>query len=65
MITFHRFLIGTAIVFCLGLSAWLVVTGRPGGDGGDGWQLALAGAFAVAAVVLGYYLKHLRRFLHP
>jgi len=61
MIMFHRFLIGTAILFCVGLSWWLFAAGR---SGGDALQLALSGAFVVAAAALGYYLKHLQRFLH-
>jgi hypothetical protein len=61
MIIFHRFLIGTAICFCLGFAAWTFADWR-GGGGGAG-ELALAVIFACAGAALGYYLKHLDRFL--
>lgn len=60
MIVFHRFLIGTAIVFCAVFAAWAFVSWR---GTGSALSLALAIAFAVATVALGYYLKNLRRFL--
>jgi hypothetical protein len=61
MIPFHRFLIGTAVCFCLGLAAWMLADYRAGGSAG---ALALAAAFACAGVLLAYYLKNLNRFLH-
>jgi ABC-type Fe3+-siderophore transport system permease subunit len=61
MIPFHRFLIGTAILFCLGFAAWEVVAYRT--DGAP-WELALAIVFAVAGGAFLYYLKNLNRFLH-
>lgn len=61
MIIFHRFLIGTAILFCAGFAVWVFTTSR---DSGSGSGLALAVVFAVAAIALGYYLKNLNRFLH-
>jgi hypothetical protein len=61
MIPFHRFLITTAILFCAGFAAWAFAAYRAGGTGRD---LAFAIGFAVAAAVLGYYLKNLNRFLH-
>jgi hypothetical protein len=61
MIPFHRFLITTAILFCLGFAAWAFVAYRAGGSSRD---LAFALGFAVAGVLLGYYLKNLNRFLH-
>ena len=61
MIHFHRFLIATAILFCVGFSAWTFAAYYAGGPG---WQLALCGTFAAAAAALGYYLKNLDRFLH-
>ncbi|MDQ6633696.1 MAG: hypothetical protein M3Z10_02950 [Gemmatimonadota bacterium] len=61
MIPFHRFLIGTAICFCLGFAAWAYVGYRSTASGGE---LALSVVFALAAVMLGYYLKNLDRFLH-
>jgi hypothetical protein len=60
LITFHRFLIGAAIVFCLLFAGWMGAQYR---DLGGAGRLALAAGFAVAAVVLGYYLANLRRFL--
>lgn len=60
MIPFHRLLIATAIVFCAGLAGWAAVTYRESREPGT---LAMALAFAVAAVALAYYLRHLKRFL--
>jgi uncharacterized membrane protein YdjX (TVP38/TMEM64 family) len=61
MIPFHRFLIGTAICFCLGFAAWTFLAYRTSASGGE---LALAVVFAACGVVLAYYLKNLDRFLH-
>lgn len=61
MIGFHRVLIATAIVFCAGFGAWSFVAYRGSGSTG---LLVLALSFAVAAAALGYYLRHLNRFLH-
>lgn len=61
MIPFHRFLIGTAICFCLGFAAWAFAAYRGTASLGD---LALAVVFALAGALLGYYLLHLDRFLH-
>jgi hypothetical protein len=61
MIPFHRFLIATAIVFCVGFAAWAFLAYRATGGG---LQLVLGIAFAIAGVALGYYLKNLNRFLH-
>ena len=60
MIIFHRFLIGTAIVFCLGFAAWMLLSSRDGGL----LPVVLSISFAVAGGGLGYYLKNLDRFLH-
>ncbi len=60
MIIFHRLLIGTAIVFCFGFAGWVAIAFRDGGV----LPLALAGAFGLAGLGLGYYLKNLDRFLH-
>jgi hypothetical protein len=60
MIFFHRFLIGTAIIFCALFAAWAFVAYR---NGGGTTQLVLGVSFAVATVALSYYLKNLRRFL--
>lgn len=61
MILFHRFLIGTAILFCVVFGVWSIGSYRGGGGAGT---LALAVAFLLAAAALSYYLKHLNRFLH-
>jgi uncharacterized membrane protein YdjX (TVP38/TMEM64 family) len=61
MIPFHRFLIGTAICFCLGFATWTGMAYRAGGSARD---LALTVVFASLGVMLGYYLKNLERFLH-
>ena len=60
MIPFHRLLISTAIVFCGGFAAWAVWSYR---QTGELLMLLTALAFAVATVALGYYLRHLNRFL--
>ena len=60
MIPFHRLLISSAIVFCVGFALW------------SGWDysrshsvgaLIVALVFLVAAVALTYYLRNLKRFL--
>ena len=60
LISFHRFLIATAILFCFGYAAWELMTwwvsGEPGG-------LMLGGTFIALGGVLTYYLARLRRFL--
>ena len=61
MIIFHRFLIGTAILFCVGFALW-TFNGYRGSRSVA--ELALGIAFAAAAAGLGYYLRHLRRFLY-
>ncbi len=61
MILFHRFLIATAIVFCMALGAWLILAFR---DRGGVWDLVLGVSFALAGVGLAYYLRNLNRFLH-
>jgi hypothetical protein len=60
MIPFHRLLISTAIVFCAGFAVWAGWTYR---QSGDALTLLTGLVFAVAAVALSYYLRHLRRFL--
>ena len=60
MIAFHRFLIGTAIIFCAGFAIWAIVAYR---TDGSALPLVLGVAFAGAGAALGYYLKNLRRFL--
>ena len=60
MIAFHRFLIGTAIAFCVIFALWSIIAYRT--DGGT-LPLVLGVLFAGAGAALGYYLKHLDRFL--
>lgn len=60
MIAFHRFLIGTAIVFCAGFAVWALLAFRAGGGT---VPLVLGVVFAAATLALSYYLKNLRRFL--
>jgi hypothetical protein len=60
MIAFHRFLIGTAILFCAVFAVWAIVAYH---TEGSALPLVLGIAFALAAAGLGYYLKNLRRFL--
>lgn len=61
MIPFHRLLITTAILFCVGFAAWAFAAYR---SSGAALQLVLGILFAAAGVALGYYLKNLNRFLH-
>ncbi len=61
MIPFHRFLIATGILFCVGFAAGAVAGYRA--TGGT-LQLGLGIVFTIAGVALGYYLKNLNRFLH-
>jgi hypothetical protein len=61
MIPFHRFLIGTAICFCLGFAGWTFADYR---HTASVWELALAIVFASGGALLAYYLKNLDRFLH-
>jgi hypothetical protein len=61
MIIFHRFLIGTAILFCAGFAWWSQAAYR---GSGNAVHLAMAIVFGVAALALTYYLKNLQRFLY-
>ena len=60
MIAFHRFLIGTAILFCAGFALWALFAFQAGGRA---LPLVLGLTFALLACGLAYYLKNLRRFL--
>jgi hypothetical protein len=60
VITFHRVLIGTAILFCLGFAAWAGVAYRANGGA---VPLAMAIGFGAGGLALAYYLRHLNRFL--
>ena len=60
LVTFHRVLIGAAILFFGGYGVWEIV-GYTRGAGTSHLLLGLA-AFAGAALLL-FYLRRLRRFL--
>jgi len=60
MIPFHRRLISTAIVFCVGFAVWSGWDYRQSRSVGT---LAVSLTFLVAAAALTYYLRHLKRFL--
>jgi len=60
MIPFHRFLIGTAIVFCTGFALWANQVYQA--SGGTIFRVLSTG-FGAAAVALCYYLMNLKRFL--
>lgn len=60
LISFHRLLIATGILFCGGFAAWQLERFFGGGGPGD---LALGLAFGAAALGLLYYLIRLDRFL--
>ena len=60
LITFHRVLIGAAIVFFVGYGSWEVAA-YTRGDGTTHLLLGLA-AF-VGAALLFFYYRRLRRFL--
>ncbi len=60
MILFHRFLIGTAILFSAGFAGWAFLAFRARGGV---LLLAVSVFFLVATLMLSYYLKNLKRFL--
>lgn len=53
MISFHRILITTGIVFCAGFAVWSLSRG----------QTILGIGFGLLGLGLTYYLWHLRRFI--
>ena len=60
LIGFHRFLIGTAILFCFGFAAWELVLWWVQ----RGWgSLILGGTFVGLGAILSFYLSKLDRFL--
>ena len=61
MIRFHRFLIGTAILFCASFAFWSLITY---GSSRKPVLLVLFVSFLLASIGLGYYLANLKRFLH-
>ena len=60
LITFHRFLIATGILFCLGFGSCEFLASR---DGGGLGALTLGLVFTVLGLGLIVYLVHLGRFL--
>ncbi len=60
MILFHRFLIGTAIAFCVLFAAWGWHEYRAVGSA---WAFASTFAFGAFAVGLTVYLAKLKKFL--
>lgn len=60
LVAFHKLLIGSAVLFCAGFGLWQAVAYL---QGAGGVSLAVAAAFLVAALALGYYLARLDRFL--
>lgn len=61
LLSFHRFLILTAIAFCLGFAAWELRL-YLNADGG-GSAVLIAAVFAALAVALTAYLVRLRSIL--
>jgi len=60
LISFHRVLIVTAILFCAGYGAYELSEFTKGGGNGS---LVMSSVFFVLAAGLSYYLWHLKRFL--
>ena len=60
LIIFHRILIATAVVFGAGFAVWEFLAYR---QTGAVENLLIGLGAAVVAVVLGYYLKNLKRFV--
>ena len=60
LISFHRFLIATGIVFCFGFAIWELMTWWVGRTPG---ALVLGLTFAALGVLLSFYLARLRRIL--
>jgi uncharacterized BrkB/YihY/UPF0761 family membrane protein len=61
VISFHRFLISAAILFCLGYGVYELLRY---GDGAGTGALITAVVFVTLGAGLGYYLANLSRFLH-
>lgn len=60
MIPFHRILIASGILFCLGFATWALARYMVARDPG---ALVLSAVFALLAAALSYYLANLKRFL--
>lgn len=60
LISFHRFLIASAIVFCFGFAAWELMTWWVGRAPG---ALVIGSVFVLLGSGLIFYLSRLRSFL--
>ncbi|HUG39760.1 MAG TPA: hypothetical protein VMM12_04710 [Longimicrobiales bacterium] len=60
LVSFHRALILTAIVFCLGFAGWELQAYRTAGDSG---ALLLSAVFGLLGIGLSVYLARLAAFL--
>lgn len=60
LVHFHRFLIATAVAFCLGYGVWEI---RAALAGSGGSAFALGSVFILLGIALAVYLRHLARFL--
>lgn len=60
IVTFHRILIGTAVLCAAGFAVWQYLDYRRTGDPGALW---IAAAALCLSGLLAYYLRHLKRFL--
>lgn len=60
LISFHRLLIASAILFCFGYAVWELVHFWVVGEGGS---LVLGLVFVVLGVLLSIYLTRLRRYV--
>lgn len=60
LVGFHRVLISTGILFCAGFALWMYLAYSRTGSLG---ALVVSSLFVVAAVALGFYLRHLNRIL--
>lgn len=60
LLSFHRVLIATAIVFCVGYGLWELFAYF---EQGSRRSLLLALLFGMGGLALGYYLRNLSRIL--
>ena len=60
MIPFHRILISSGIVFCVGFALWCGWAYKESRTPGT---LVIGLVFMAAAIALTYYLRNLKRFL--
>ncbi len=60
LVSFHRFLIMTAIAFCFGYAFWEFNSAL---EGRGGPAFVVGTIFIVLGFGLGFYLRHLGRFL--